>query len=92
MSVPHQRRGLLPYGDTLHYQGCGCPATWTQGARAADVVDYVSQVKPHQHTCLAFSDHSKEHQVHQLVIQLVRSFPFLSDIAFCYMQDNGNLR
>ena len=48
MSISHQRRGLLPYGDTLHYQGCGCPDTWTHGARAADIVDYVSQVNVHQ--------------------------------------------
>ena len=31
---------LLPFPPhTLHYRGCGCPAAWQPGARAADLVD-----------------------------------------------------
>lgn len=39
---PHLER-LLPYGDTLHYEGCGCPEHWTAGTRPADVVDSLAQ-------------------------------------------------
>lgn len=30
---------LLPYGNTLHYPGCTCPAGWQAGSRVADQVD-----------------------------------------------------
>jgi hypothetical protein len=30
---------ILPYGSTLHYQGCSCPAGWQPGSRVADQVD-----------------------------------------------------
>lgn len=30
---------LLPYGNTLHYHGCTCPAGWQAGSRVADQVD-----------------------------------------------------
>lgn len=33
----------LPYVDTLHYEGCGCPAPTTSGQRAADLVDVLLQ-------------------------------------------------
>ncbi len=29
----------LPFGDTLHYAGCGCPPAWEPHSRAADAVD-----------------------------------------------------
>lgn len=29
---------ILPFGDTLHYAGCGCP-NWQKGGRVADQVD-----------------------------------------------------
>eukprot|EP00884_Botryococcus_braunii_P014691 jgi/Botrbrau1/23222/Bobra.0041s0064.1 len=32
-------RIVLPYGDTLHYRGCGCPQPHQSGHRAADMVD-----------------------------------------------------
>lgn len=35
---------ILPYGDTLHYPGCGCPQEWAPGSRAADLVDLLAQV------------------------------------------------
>lgn len=38
-SFPDKRRRILPYGNTLHYVGCGCPTTWVRGARVADLVD-----------------------------------------------------
>lgn len=34
----HQQR-ILPYEETLHYPGCGCPLNWTRGSRVCDVVD-----------------------------------------------------
>ena len=34
-----QTPSLLPYGNSLHYQRCGCPPDWKRGTRAADVVD-----------------------------------------------------
>ncbi len=33
----------LPFGDTLHYPSCGCPAGWQNTTRAADVVDILVQ-------------------------------------------------
>jgi hypothetical protein len=30
---------ILPYGSTLHYQGCSCPSGWQAGSRVADQVD-----------------------------------------------------
>lgn len=30
---------ILPYGSTLHYQGCSCPVGWQPGSRVADQVD-----------------------------------------------------
>eukprot|EP00210_Caulerpa_lentillifera_P003532 g3369.t1 len=33
------RTKLLPYADTLHYPGCGCPSIWTRGNRVCDLVD-----------------------------------------------------
>lgn len=33
----------LPYVDTLHYDGCGCPTPKNVGHRAADVVDVLLQ-------------------------------------------------
>jgi hypothetical protein len=42
MDIPPDRQGqhvALPYGDTLHYQGCGCPRQWRAGTRPADFVD-----------------------------------------------------
>ncbi|GAB4817162.1 hypothetical protein N2152v2_004208 [Parachlorella kessleri] len=29
----------LPFGNTLHYSGCGCPLGWVPGCRACDLVD-----------------------------------------------------
>ena len=35
---------MLPFGDTLHYPGCGCPrAAWKAHARAADMVDQLAR-------------------------------------------------
>ncbi|GMH38947.1 hypothetical protein BSKO_06845 [Bryopsis sp. KO-2023] len=34
---------ILPYGDTLHYQGCGCPTSWQSGSRMCDLVDVIFQ-------------------------------------------------
>uniref|UniRef100_A0A061SAC2 Group 1 glycosyl transferase n=1 Tax=Tetraselmis sp. GSL018 TaxID=582737 RepID=A0A061SAC2_9CHLO len=31
--------GVLPFGKTLHYRGCGCPSSWQQGERLADLLD-----------------------------------------------------
>lgn len=36
-------RKILPFVDTLHYVGCGCPPSWQQGARIADQVDALVQ-------------------------------------------------
>ena len=40
------RTTILPYGETLHYNDCGCPEFWVPGTRAADMVDLLAQVKP----------------------------------------------
>lgn len=37
----NSKASILPYGDTLHYPGCGCPASWTAGSRMCDLVDLV---------------------------------------------------
>jgi hypothetical protein len=42
-NAPEPARRVLPFGSTLHYQGCGCPANWTPGTRAADLVDSLVQ-------------------------------------------------
>lgn len=34
---------LLPYGDTLHSHGCGCPENWSKATRPADLVDVLLQ-------------------------------------------------
>jgi len=31
--------GILPYGESLHYKGCGCPPNWRGVLRLADAVD-----------------------------------------------------
>jgi hypothetical protein len=36
-------RNLLPYGTTLHYHNCGCPAGWRCASSPADVVDLLVQ-------------------------------------------------
>lgn len=35
----HGPRNLLPFVETLHYHGCGCPHPPQSGHRAADAVD-----------------------------------------------------
>ena len=37
--LQHTRSRLLPYVETLHYGGCGCPPNWTRGNRVCDLVD-----------------------------------------------------
>ena len=37
------RGAVLPFGDTLHYPGCGCPASWKAHTRAADMVDQLAR-------------------------------------------------
>lgn len=39
----YKRQYVLPYGDTLHCPGCGCPENWSETTRAADVVDLLFQ-------------------------------------------------
>eukprot|EP00878_Enallax_costatus_P011278 GHUV01011775.1.p1 GENE.GHUV01011775.1~~GHUV01011775.1.p1 ORF type:complete len:183 (+),score=26.03 GHUV01011775.1:240-788(+) len=44
MEVPLQppsspQANILPFTDTLHYPGCGCPPSWTPGTRVCDRVD-----------------------------------------------------
>lgn len=48
----------LPYGDTLHYPGCGCPHQWTLGTRAADLVDLLAEVSFSQwmHRCWTYCE------------------------------------
>ena len=43
----HDGRRILPYGDTLHYNDCGCPEIWAPGTRSADMVDLLAQVIVH---------------------------------------------
>lgn len=33
------KKQVLPYGDTLHGSGCGCPENWSRTTRAADLAD-----------------------------------------------------
>jgi len=33
------RDKFLPYLNTLHYPGCGCPVSWSRGSRVCDLVD-----------------------------------------------------
>ena len=40
----HVGTRILPYGETLHYNDCGCPQVWNPGTRAADMVDLLAQV------------------------------------------------
>jgi hypothetical protein len=35
------KKRILPYGETLHYMGCGCPLNWQHASRAADLIDSV---------------------------------------------------
>lgn len=39
VTAPPPAGPVLPYGDTLHYAGCGCPPRWRDQARLADAVD-----------------------------------------------------
>ena len=39
--VPDGQQGVLPYGKTLHFLGCGC--SQRHGLRTPDVVDHLVQ-------------------------------------------------
>lgn len=43
MGLARREGGPLPFGDTLHYSGCGCPPAWKPHTRAADAVDQVAR-------------------------------------------------
>lgn len=54
-----QPERILPYGETLHYDGCGCPAQWAPATRAADMVDLLAQVIQAQAASCGFVLHEQ---------------------------------